>query len=71
MERPEGWVYRVGVNVLGRRRHRATRERQLLEQLEVAPVVVEPQIDPAVCGTPSGGYRSANGRRSRCATSST
>jgi RNA polymerase sigma factor (sigma-70 family) len=48
IERPEGWVYRVGVNVLGRRRHRTTREHQLLERLEVAPVVVEPQIDPAL-----------------------
>ena len=45
MERPEGWVYRVGVNVLQRQRRRKAIEKRALERVPAAPSESGPIID--------------------------
>ena len=47
MESPEGWTYRVGVNLLRRRAHRRHVERRLLARPAETPSIPE-EIDPEV-----------------------
>ena len=46
MERPEGWVYRVGLNVLRQRWRRSGLERRTLERVAGESSVGDPQVDP-------------------------
>ena len=48
MNAPDGWTYRVGVNVLRRLQRRATVERRLLRRVGVTPEVAPADLDPRV-----------------------
>jgi RNA polymerase sigma-70 factor (ECF subfamily) len=45
MERPEGWVYQVGVNVLRRRKRRTAIEQRAIERLAGSASVALPDVD--------------------------
>lgn len=55
MESPDGWVYRVALNVLKRRKRRARIERALLARRRPEPVLppgFDPQVWEAVASLP-------------------
>jgi RNA polymerase sigma-70 factor (ECF subfamily) len=45
MERPEGWVYQVGVNVLRRRRRREAIEQRAIARFASGGSTLPPQLD--------------------------